>query len=165
MERDSVLAIVTALEERRVRYLIAGGLAVVAHGYLRFTADVDLLVALDGDNPERALAALGQLGYRPRAPVAIGDFADPVMRERWVREKNMTVFSLFSDRHRATEVDLFVEPPIAFDDAWARAVRKEVAPGLEAFFCSREDLIAMKSETGRPVDLEDIRRLKELDER
>jgi len=34
MRRDSVVAIVAALNENQVRYLIVGGLAVVAHGYL-----------------------------------------------------------------------------------------------------------------------------------
>lgn len=39
MKRDSVVAIVQALNENEVQYLIVGGLAVVAHGYVRFTAD------------------------------------------------------------------------------------------------------------------------------
>lgn len=29
-----------------MRYMVAGGLAVNAHGYLRFTQDVDLVIAL-----------------------------------------------------------------------------------------------------------------------
>ena len=44
-----------------VRYLVAGGLAVNVHGYLRFTKDVDLVVQLESDNIRRALAALGTL--------------------------------------------------------------------------------------------------------
>lgn len=43
MEKNSVEAIVGALNEAGVRYLIVGGMAVVAHGYLRFTADLDLM--------------------------------------------------------------------------------------------------------------------------
>jgi len=45
----SLETIVRALDGARVRYLIVGGLAVVAHGYVRFTADVDLVL-----DPERA---------------------------------------------------------------------------------------------------------------
>src|SRR5574341_2630390 len=129
MERGSVVAIVEALNVRQVRYLIVGGLAVVAHGYVRFTADVDLLLSVDHDNLTRAVEALKSLGYRPRAPVAFEDFIDPSKRQQWAVEKNMTVFSLFADAHRATEIDLFLEPPIDFDAAYARAVRQEVAPG------------------------------------
>ena len=36
MKRDSVVAIVRALNEMEVQYLIVGGLAVVAHGYVCF---------------------------------------------------------------------------------------------------------------------------------
>jgi hypothetical protein len=51
MQRRSIEAIVQALDAANVRYLIAGGLAVVAHGHLRFTADVDLV--LDPEGPSR----------------------------------------------------------------------------------------------------------------
>lgn len=69
MERGSVATIVQRLNESVVRYLIAGGLAVAAHGYVRFTADVDLLTGLDADNVSRALQAFAGLGYRPGVPV------------------------------------------------------------------------------------------------
>ena len=42
MERRSIEVIIRALNEAHVRYLIAGGLAVVAHGYVRFTADAGM---------------------------------------------------------------------------------------------------------------------------
>ncbi len=45
MTRHSVESIVQSLETAGVRYLIVGGLAVVAQGHLRFTADVDLVLA------------------------------------------------------------------------------------------------------------------------
>ena len=43
MEKRSVEAVVRGFNEAQVRYLIAGGVAVVAHGYVRFTADLDLI--------------------------------------------------------------------------------------------------------------------------
>jgi len=39
-------AIATALRDAGVRYLVAGGVAVNAHGYLRLTYDVDLVIQL-----------------------------------------------------------------------------------------------------------------------
>ena len=54
MERRSVESLVRALNEAGVRYLIVGGLAVVAHGHARFTGDVDLVVDLEADNARRA---------------------------------------------------------------------------------------------------------------
>jgi len=162
MKRDSVIAIVAALNENQVQYLIVGGLAVVAHGYVRFTADVDLLLSVETENLKRAVAALKLLGYRPRAPVDIDDFLDPSKRQQWAQEKNMTVFSLFSDIHEATEIDLFLEPPIDFDAAYRRAVHQEVGPKIPATFCSLDDLIELKTLSGRPEDRADIEKLKQL---
>jgi predicted nucleotidyltransferase len=42
MKIDDVGTILRALNDANVRYLIVGGLAVVAHGYVRFTQDIDL---------------------------------------------------------------------------------------------------------------------------
>jgi len=41
-----------ALEKKKVQYLVVGGVAVVLHGFVRATADLDLMVALD---PEQRL--------------------------------------------------------------------------------------------------------------
>lgn len=165
MERHSVESIVAALNAGLVRYLIAGGLAVVAHGYVRFTADVDLIVDLEPVNVRRAIAALGSLGYRPRAPVPFDDFADPAKRQQWVHEKGLTVFSLYSPAHAATEVDLFVEAPLDFGQAYQKAARREAAPGIHATFIGLEDLLRLKQQAGRPQDLIDIDALKVVNER
>ena len=57
MEVRSVEAIVKALNDAKVQYLIVGGLAVNAHGYERFTNDVDLVIGLERDNISRGLRA------------------------------------------------------------------------------------------------------------
>ena len=160
MEAGSVQAIVRALNQAGVRYLVAGGLAVVAHGYVRFTKDIDLVLALEEANTRRALAALKQLGYRPMVPVPIEDFADAAKRRRWADEKNATVFPLYSDDHRLTPVELFVEEPFDFERAHADGLREEIAPGIEAVFVGLTDLIAMKRRAGRPEDLIDIAQLE-----
>jgi hypothetical protein len=160
--KRSVEAIIGRLNAAGVRYLVAGGLAVVAHGYVRFTADVDLILDLQPDNVTRAIDALEALGYRPRAPVPFHDFADLEKRKQWKREKGLTVFSLYSDEHRATEIDLFLELPLDFDPAYRAAARFEVAPQVEAVFLGYDDLLRLKGQSGRPTDLEDIERLKAI---
>jgi len=160
VEQRSIEAIVQALNDAQVRYLIAGGLAVVAHGYVRFTADLDLILDLEEENAKRALGALAGLGYQPRAPVALDEFADPQKRRRWLRDKGLTVFSMFSREHAATEVDLFVEMPLDFNPAYAAATRMEIAPGLPATFVSYEHLVELKRQAGRPQDLDDIAKLQ-----
>ena len=162
MEASSVEAIVRTLNAGGVRYLVAGGLAVVAHGYVRFTADVDLIIDLEPSNVGRAMRALAQLDYRPRAPVGLDEFADPQQRATWAREKGLTVFSLYSPGHPATELDLFVEVPFNFEGAYRSARQMEVAPGVSATFVGFDDLVHLKTRAGRPQDLLDIENLTTL---
>lgn len=162
MERRSLEAIVCALNEANARFLIVGGLAVVAHGLVRFTADVDIVLDPDAAALRRAIEALSGLGYRPRAPVEFAQFADAETRARWAREKGLTVFSTFSGEHRATELDLFVESPFDFGRAYEHAVRLEVAAGVFATFVGLDDLLEMKRRAGRPQDLQDVEGLKSL---
>jgi hypothetical protein len=165
MQKASVEAIVSALNQHQVRYLIVGGLAVVAHGYVRLTADVDLMLAVDHENLVRTVAALTSLGYRPRVPVQFDEFVDPQKRQEWARQRNMKVFSLYSPAHPATEIDLFLEPPIDFDSAYSSQVRQEIVPGIVATFCGMDDLIVMKSLANRPRDQQDIDELRKLPRR
>ena len=93
--------IFAALDASDARYLVVGGVAVVLHGHPRLTADLDLVIALDPANVRAAVGALQSLGYRPRAPVSLDDFADPEQRRSWIDEKGMTVLSLASPELRA----------------------------------------------------------------
>ena len=43
VECRSIETIAAALDRARVRYLVVGGIAVVAHGHVRFTAGLDLV--------------------------------------------------------------------------------------------------------------------------
>jgi predicted nucleotidyltransferase len=164
MKLTSLEAILAALKQHNVRYLIVGGLAVVAHGYGRLTIDVDLVVQLQLSNVTQALEALASLGYRPVAPVSAEQFADPVIREGWIREKNMVVFGLHSPQHPQTPVDIFTSEPFDFDEEDRRALVGEIAPGLAARFVCLETLIKMKAATGRERDQEDVRTLRQLKE-
>lgn len=100
MELRSVEIIATALNAARIRYIVVGGLAVNAHGYERFTHDIDLVIGLEPDNIRRALHTLIGIGYQPSLPIAPEDFADEENRTRWHEEKSMLVLKLWSDEHR-----------------------------------------------------------------
>lgn len=156
-EIERVLA---ALERAGVRYLVVGGVAVVLHGFLRTTADLDLVIQLEPDNVRRALKALAELGYHPRAPVPAESFADPETREGWIRDKNLRVFSFWSEAG-PLEVDLFVEEPFDFEDVYRRAVRVPLRE-VEASVVPRRDLIELKRGAGRALDKEDVQRLQDL---
>jgi predicted nucleotidyltransferase len=152
-----------ALAKRNVRYLVVGGVAVVLHGVPRFTADIDLVLALDRTNVLAALDALAELAYRPRAPVPMRGFADPALRRAWIEDKGLTVFGLWSPDHPATEIDLFIEEPFSFDEVFARATRVDLGDN-HVTVVSIADLIELKRRADRPRDREDVERLLALAE-
>ena len=51
------------LDTGKIRYMVVGGVAVVLHGFLRATADLDLMVALESKNLKRFLALMKTHGY------------------------------------------------------------------------------------------------------
>ena len=68
MKSASVKVVLAALRDHKVRYLIAGGLAVNAHGFLRFTKDADLVIELASENIHATFTALAALGYQAHHP-------------------------------------------------------------------------------------------------
>ncbi|HTX22423.1 MAG TPA: hypothetical protein VMD27_11300 [Candidatus Aquilonibacter sp.] len=163
MEIRSVEAIVKALNDAEVKYLIVGGLAVNAHGYERLTVDVDLVIGLERENIIRALHALKSAGWQTVIPVTPEQFASPQLRESWRKEKNLVALKLWSDVHRQTPIDVFVYEPFDFKKEFARAERMPVRRGISAPVVGYKTLLAMKKEAGRDKDLLDIKQLKKLD--
>lgn len=160
MKLASFEALVAALGNAGVRYLVAGGMAVNAHGHLRFTHDVDLVIQLRRENVIPAFQALASLGYQPRVPVTAEQFADETQRRRWIAEKGMTVLNFHSDRHRETPLDVFVTEPFDFDGEYEAAPKQDLGPGLFIRVVSIPTLIAMKEVANRPIDADDIQHLR-----
>jgi hypothetical protein len=162
MKVASFEAIVTALNAAGVRFLVVGGVAVNAHGFLRTTQDVDLVIQLERANIEAAFKALAEIGYFPSVPVTAADFADPATRESWRAEKGMLVLKFWSDAHRETPLDVFVYHPFHFDAEYEKGLRGNAPDDPDARFLRIPALIAMKEEAGRDRDLIDIRKLREI---
>jgi predicted nucleotidyltransferase len=156
--------VLTELSNAGVRYVVVGGVAVVMHGFLRATADLDLIIGLDQSNVDAALRIFENLGFHPRAPVPLGDFAKAEMRRQWIEEKNLQVFSLWHSKIPGFEIDLFVESPLPFDDLYARAQQARLGEKTLPV-ASIDDLIVMKRAAGRPRDREDIEALLRLKEK
>jgi hypothetical protein len=162
MEFAHLEQIFGALQGAEVRYLVVGGMAVIAHGYMRTTKDIDLVIALEPENLKRALTVLTEIGYRPKIPVAAVDFADPVKREAWIRDKGMVVFQLVSDRFRFEPLDIFVTEPFDFQTEYDQAVWKRVNEDVSVPIVSVRQLLDMKRAAARPQDLADIAELSIL---
>jgi len=153
--------LLTTLSEAGIRYVVVGGVAVVLHGYLRATADLDLVIGLDQPNVDAAIRTFSHLGLHPRAPVPLHAFADANQRKRWIDEKNLQVFSLWHPAMPGFEVDIFVEPPMPFEELFGRASRATIG-NAEVPIAAIDDLIEIKRAAGRPRDVEDIEALLRL---
>jgi hypothetical protein len=103
--------------------------------------------------------ALDSLGLRPRAPVRTQQFADPAARQSWIRDKGLTVFSLWSPTRPGLEVDVFVKEPFDFEATYARST-EFVLDHSRARVIGLDDLIALKRRAGRNQDLADIEALE-----
>ena len=159
MELHSVETIVKALNNAGVEYIIVGGVAVNAHGFVRMTRDLDLVLRLERQNIVNGLNALFEVGYRMAIPASVEEFSDPEIRQRWREEKNMIVLKLWSDIHRRTPIDIFVYEPFDFIGESQRLLRMDLTSGISAPIVSLKTLLDMKQEAGRPQDQIDIKEL------
>jgi hypothetical protein len=153
-------AIFSALDSTGVRYVVVGGVAVNLHGYQRFTKDVDLVIELIPEGTIRALEALQAIGYFPRLPVEIADFANPAVRASWVRDKGMMVFQLHNDANHQS-IDVFADYPLDFGSLWRDSVAVELGASSTRI-ASIDHLITMKERAARPQDMIDIDMLRKL---
>lgn len=157
----NIREIFSALDQAQARYVVVGGLAVILHGHVRLTQDLDLVVDLAPANCKKALTALEQIGLKPRLPVVMGDFTDPAKREDWYQNSHMMVFQLWDPGNPQRSIHIFVREPMKFDDLWRDSVVKDY-DGVSIRVASIAHLIAMKSGTGRTRDKDDIEKRKEI---
>jgi hypothetical protein len=153
--------VLTALDEAGLRFVVVGGVAMVLHGHLRLTVDLDLVVDPAPDEARRAVRVLTALGLKPVVPVDPLLFAEPSKREEWIRDRNMLVFTLRDPGDPRRTVDLFLREPIPFEELFAAAARMGLGRSTVRV-ASRAHLIRMKRLAGRPKDLLDIEALEGL---
>lgn len=145
---DELHAIAAALQRAAIPYAVCGGIAVTAHGATRSTKDIDIAIARE--HLSGALAAVAPLGYTIVAgPMT---FAAGTASERHVQRVNKIVGSehlvldlLIAEAAYAGVLDDRVEVPL---------------PAGTIAFVSRDTLLRMKRQAGRPIDLADIEKLE-----
>jgi hypothetical protein len=150
------------LSEKRVRYAVTGGVALVLYGVVRFTADLDLIVDLNEKNLENFISAMKELGFKPRIPVKIDDFLNPELRTQWYKEKNMIAFTFYNPVQPMEEIDVFIKELIPFSE-----IEKEI----ENFHfkeviipvVSKRHLKKLKELSKRTQDIADIKALEEIE--
>lgn len=150
-----------ALNQKKVRYLVVGGVASIFYGNPRFTMDLDLWVDPDENNLTRLVKAFNALHFKPRIPVKAEEFISLDNRKRWRKEKGMLAFTFLNPKNPLENVDILCEGPVAFEKAYRhKSIFK--AERLSIPTISRDYLIIMKERAGREQDKQDVRILKSL---
>lgn len=149
----------SALSRAGIPFVVVGGVAVNLQGVPRFTADLDVAVALDGAVVGLAAQALAGLGLRPRLPVTAAELSSSATIRGWVEERNLAAITFVDPVEPLREVDLVVSSPVPFDELLATADRM-TAGGLTFPVASVDALIRMKSGTGRHQDASDVDALR-----
>jgi len=155
------LAIFKRLNEKGIRYIVVGGVAVNLHGIPRMTYDIDLLLDIEDKNIEKFIKLLKDWKFKPKVPVDIKDFAKKTKRDEWIKNKNMKAFNLVNPQWAISEIDIVIDSPVNYEKAHKR-VNHIVLQGVSIPVISVDDLIKMKENTGRQQDRADIRYLRKL---
>ncbi len=157
----SMYSLLAALSEARVDYVLVGGLAVSLHGYQRVTLDVDVVLSLSDANLSRFIECARASNLKPVLPLPIEALRDAAQIDRWHREKGMLAFALRGPDAMATVIDILVRPVVPFEVLKRNAVLKRVGP-LSIPVAAIDDLIALKTGTGRNKDVLDIEELTKI---
>lgn len=150
-------AILHALEDKRVAYVLVGGLARVLQGTDELTHGLDLTPSTRKENLDRLQTALEQINARradgrPLELAGLDPERDPVVE-------------LASD---AGEIKIVPEPTgtRGYDDLRHRATREPIGEGLRPAVADPGDLVRMLEALGREHDrivIETMHRAIELD--
>jgi predicted nucleotidyltransferase len=144
------LSLLASLLAGGVEFVVVGGVAVNAHGYVRATNDIDFFIRATEENAEatyRALVAAGVSlpGVEP---------LDILNDESHLR---------FGEDGRRVDI-LTSIGELTFDRVWRNRIEIELV-GLRIPFICKSDLLENKREIGRLRDLADVEELECIPER
>src|SRR5438093_7660156 len=143
-EPDPLLRVCSLLNEEGARYLVVGGHAVILHGLIRTTEDVDILIEPTEANAARVLAALSKM-------------EDGAAKQLTPRDLLESVVKIADD----VQVDVSVQAwKVSFSDAIGSALEVTI-DGVRIPYAGLDSLIASK-ETYREKDQIDLMKLRRL---
>lgn len=152
----SPLAVLARLSESKVDFVVIGGIAVVAHGHIRTTRDLDITYATGKANLEALGGVLVDLDARLRGVTEVVPF---VPDARTLRGAELLTLETAEGA-----LDLLANPP----GAPSYKLMKDRAESIEldgrnVLVAAIPDLLAMKRAAGRPRDIDDIEALEAIE--
>jgi hypothetical protein len=134
---------IRAFNDNRVRYILVGGYAVILHGYIRSTADMDIWVDKTKVNYQKLKKALNQFGA-------------PGFSENEFLGDEFNVWGFGREPNR---IEILSEVKgLKFDIAYKKSITYE-QENLPIRFINFNDLLESKKAAGRFKDKNDIEQL------
>ena len=145
---DTYLNFIRLLNEEGIEYVVIGGHAVILHGYIRATTDLDLLIATSTENANRMLTVMLKFGFGPY-DFDLKDF---------IQKPSGVSFTMNFDK-----IEILTEVlGITFEECYKNHVVVEL-DGVPVRMLGLSDLIKSKRATGRAKDLADLDNLPQLE--
>lgn len=142
---DDFADLVSALNRKKVEFVIVGAHAVAFHGYARGTKDLDILIRSTSENLPRVLVALKEFGFG-----SLG-----------LKEADFAGDNVIQLGYPPNRVDLLTGiSGVDTEKVWETRV-KGTYQGHAAFFISRECLLQNKRAADRGQDRLDVQKLEE----
>ena len=144
-----------SLQQHGVQFAVVGGYAVSLHGAVRGTVDLDLVLAWNRDNLEKAVQALQSLGLKSHLPLNTNTVFTE--RDSLIRDKNLIAWTFYNPNNLTEQVDLIID-----FDMTCCAIDNIQIGNISIPVLNKQDLIIMKEKAGRPQDVADIAALRSL---
>jgi len=134
------------LNANKVEYMLLGGYAVIAYGYVRNTSDIDVVVSNGEENARRLMRALADFGFG-ETELRVDLFTEPDSVVRMgVEPMKIEILNYLKG--------------VDFKEAYSRRRSVEVED-ISVDLIALQDLLANKRAVGRPKDLVDADELVE----
>ena len=141
-------ALLNFLSDTNTKSIIIGGIAASLLGKVRFTADIDSLIFLPEEKIENFLKKAAKYGLLPRIKNA----------PEFARKTRVLLL-----KHQASGVNIDLSLGLLpFEIEASNRARIFKVGKLKLSLPTPEDLIIMKAVAHRPIDLEDIRSILEI---
>jgi hypothetical protein len=135
------LRLLKSLNSNGVEYLVVGGYAVIFHGYVRTTGDLDVWISLSPANAAKAVSAVSDLGYNP-----------PWLKPE-ILLKPGAVLRIGTEPLR---FDIINEiSGVSFSECYTRRIQTRIDE-VDVAFIALDDLKQNKRTAGRNKDLADL---------
>ena len=131
------------LSKNNVRYIVIGGYAVVYHGYVRSTNDIDIWIDIQNDNIKKVIKALDEFGFS-----SLG-----------IKDTDFSPNQIIQLGYPPNRIDLITTPAgIDFETCY-ESKEQVIIDNIAVNIIDLENLIKTKKASGRTRDLADVEEL------